>query len=178
MLLHRVVWARRDLSLAGDNHGPNKEASTEPNALFNGMTSSKQDRERKNKRQKRQKKSVQTIYAWKFTLLMNLHIFVAEPVNPVHIFHDAHCVFLVDLRPHRDVFQCLSTRLRRIRQRPAGLFELRPFLTWANKHLKETLFDSDQKNNVSRRIMTQKTMRKTNTKKEETTKKDTGGQTI
>ena len=61
MLLHRVVWARRDLSLARENHGPNEEASTEPDALFNGMTSSKQDRERKNKRQKRQKKSANNI---------------------------------------------------------------------------------------------------------------------
>ena len=29
---------------------------------------------------------------WCFTLLMNLHDFVAEPVNPVHSFHDAHTV--------------------------------------------------------------------------------------
>ena len=29
---------------------------------------------------------------WRFTLLMNLHDFVAEPVNPEHSFHDAHTV--------------------------------------------------------------------------------------
>ena len=29
---------------------------------------------------------------WCFTLLVNLHDFVAEPVNPVHSFHDAHTV--------------------------------------------------------------------------------------
>ena len=29
---------------------------------------------------------------WCFTLLMNLHDFVAEPVNPEHSFHDAHTV--------------------------------------------------------------------------------------
>ena len=29
---------------------------------------------------------------WCFTLLMNLHDFVAEPVNLEHIFHDAHTV--------------------------------------------------------------------------------------
>ena len=29
---------------------------------------------------------------WCFTQLMNLHDFVAEPVNPVHSFHDAHTV--------------------------------------------------------------------------------------
>ena len=29
---------------------------------------------------------------WCFTLLMNLHDFVAELVNPVHSFHDAHTV--------------------------------------------------------------------------------------
>ena len=29
---------------------------------------------------------------WCFTLLMNLHDFVAEPVNPEHSFHDAHAV--------------------------------------------------------------------------------------
>ena len=29
---------------------------------------------------------------WCFTLLMKLHDFVAEPVNPEHIFHDAHTV--------------------------------------------------------------------------------------
>ena len=29
---------------------------------------------------------------WCFTLLMNLHNFVAEPVKPEHIFHDAHTV--------------------------------------------------------------------------------------
>ena len=29
---------------------------------------------------------------WCFTLLMNLHDFVTEPVNPVHSFHDAHTV--------------------------------------------------------------------------------------
>ena len=29
---------------------------------------------------------------WCFTLLMNLNDFVAQPVNPVHSFHDAHTV--------------------------------------------------------------------------------------
>ena len=34
---------------------------------------------------------------WCFILLMNLHDFVAEPVNLVHSFHDAHTVpFLFD----------------------------------------------------------------------------------
>ena len=36
---------------------------------------------------------------------MNLHDFVAEPVNPEHIFHDAHTVSFcpTDDQPHHDV---------------------------------------------------------------------------
>ena len=61
---------------------------------------------------------------WCFTLLMNLHDFVAEPVNPEHIFHDAHTVSfcLTDdhiatchmfLCPHQvsTVLVCLWTRV-------------------------------------------------------------------
>ena len=61
---------------------------------------------------------------WCFTLLMNLHDFVAEPVNPEHIFHDAHTVSFcltadhiatchMFLCPHQvsTVLVCLWTRV-------------------------------------------------------------------
>ena len=49
-----------------------------------------------------------------FTLLMNLHDFVADPVNPVHSFHDAHSVpfcLTSHLCPHQAsaVLVCLWT---------------------------------------------------------------------
>ena len=44
-----------------------------------------------------------------FTLLMNLHIFVAEPVNPVHIFHEAHTVPFCLTADHIATCLCLSS---------------------------------------------------------------------
>ena len=43
---------------------------------------------------------------WSFTLLMNLHTFVAEPVNHVHIFHDAHTVTFSSLFQASTVLVC------------------------------------------------------------------------
>ena len=45
---------------------------------------------------------------------MNLHDFVAEPVNPVHSFHDAHTVSLLFWTADHiaDVVTCLSARIK------------------------------------------------------------------
>ena len=46
---------------------------------------------------------------WSCALLINLHFFVDEPVNPVHIFHDAHTNPFCLTADHISTCLCVSS---------------------------------------------------------------------